>query len=153
MNLDIDVNNSVLEKRISVVRDVGWILLIQSAGFFVALIFGLIIYYKLVPNYPCWDNIDFLCHILFSLGVVTFPITVFWGSYKYMDVDFVPIIFRLYAASLWLSVPIILLLGRFSDRLSFILFCVLPIYIIAPQIFIWRYMKKITTIKTNNNTK
>jgi hypothetical protein len=117
---------------------------VQAVGIFMAILFGAITYNKLIPDYPAWDNVDLLCRVFCLVGMVIFFVTVHWGSSKYMDANFVPLVFKIYAASLLIQIPIYLLLCNiFSGNIMLNLIIVFIVYSTVPQFFIWRYLKKL----------
>ena len=90
----------------------------------------------LIPDYPQWDNIHLLCGALGVSFFVIFAISMLWGGYKIMDLNFMPQIFQFYAVSTWLYLPFLFVLFCFCDpapvfcveMIFAFLFCIFPFY-------------------------
>lgn len=114
-----------------------WIvqLLAMSTGYFFLFLYSR----NIVPNYPDWDTIHSLCGVISMASFVTFVITMLWEGYKIMDEKFMPKIVRVYAASLYLVVPILILLITIDPRwekVVKVLIWAFPLYSIIPLFFV-----------------
>jgi len=139
------------KKRLA--RELRIIVVVQFSAM-CAVVLGLFLFGSdLVPNHPEWDEIHLLCGVLAVAGMITFVIVAYWGSGKLVCNDFLPILVRLYAYSVWGFFPLFvfgtyLLLDKTAGSLIlfltlfFVLFFFFPFYCIISQYFIARWLAK-----------
>ncbi|MCL2348028.1 MAG: hypothetical protein FWC50_07165 [Planctomycetaceae bacterium] len=138
-----DVPVASQEKRL--LHDLWIIWIVQLSAVVAGYAFLFVYSQNLVPNYPEWDAFHIMCGIFSLACMVTFVITMLWGGYKIMDVEFMPKIVRGYAASLYLVPFLILFIPSIDIRLAKVagfLFFAFPFYSILPLFFICLWLRR-----------
>ena len=134
--------HAVLTKK-QLARELNILTIVQIVALCAVGIGLFLLHSNVVSNLPEWDTIHSLCVVLALCGIVVYIITVFWGSYKLMDVAFLPIWLRIYSGSVWiLSLCACLLLIPGSALPILVPIYILLLYWTIPQFFIARWLAK-----------
>ena len=130
----LDSNKS---RKKDLLKDLWSLFWIQLLSLLLGTLFFFLFSVKgLIPDYPQWDNIHLLCGGVGLTFFVIFAISMLFGGYKIMDINFMPRVYRFYAVSTWLYLPFLFVLWNFCELVSAslaetifaFLFCIFPFY-------------------------